>query len=141
MLQERLAQTRSPPGTQHRQGVNPAEFIPVDTQRDARDLVALVGQEPQGRVECLTFDRPVFPMLKVAGHMPPVILESLFIGVKNDALIARAEGARGDTGRPFRLSRSFVHLNLHVPGTTYLLKAVTLQAQRALLIFLSDVAT
>src|SRR5579859_5556756 len=141
MLQERFAQTRSPPGTQHRQGVNPAEFITVGAERDARDLVAFVGQEPQGRIEGLTLDRPVHPSLEVAGHMPPVIFESLFIGVKDDALVAGAKGAHSDACGPFRFSRSFVHGDFHVPRTPYLLKAGTLQAQRALRISLSHEAT
>src|ERR1700730_11744767 len=109
MLHERLAQTRSPPGTQHSQGVNPAQFIPVGTERDARDMVALVGQEPQGRIEGLTLNRPVLPSLEVAGQVSPVILERLFIGIKDDALIAWAEGSHVNASRPFRLSRSFVH--------------------------------
>src|SRR5579859_1442805 len=140
MLQERLAQAQFPPGTQHPQRVNPAEFIPVGTQRDARDLVAIIGQEPQGRVEGLAFDRPVHPALEVAGYMPPVILESLFIGVKDDSLIARTEGAHADACGPFRYSRSHVHSDFHVPRTTYFFETVALQAQRTLLISLSYVA-
>src|SRR5579863_1178373 len=134
MQHERLTQTHSSPGTQHRQGVNPAGIIAIGTQRDSSYAFTLEGQEPQGGIKVLTLDRPVFPFLEVARHMPPVILESLIIGIEDQALVAPAEGTHGDPRRPFRLRWSFLHLNLHVPRTTNLFEALPLQALSALLI-------
>src|SRR5260370_3622793 len=72
--------------------------------------------------------------------MPPVIPESLVKRIEDDALVAGSEGARGDTCGPLRLGRSFVHLDLHVPGTPYLLETRTLQALLALLVILGHEA-
>src|SRR5438874_12778513 len=106
--QQRVAKTPPAPPSPHSQNSHPRFAVAVvGVQRKARDLVPVVGDEPERRIEALATEVPRRPLAVVVRDVVPVIPKGFLARLEDLALAARTHRLDADAAGKLGLRRLF----------------------------------